>query len=384
MIKTAWVMTCGLGLLLGGCGSVKNVIQNGSATIAASHTKFRVQEVVDQKQGGLVGLRYAVPQDWNAGGKFDWNYSRIYLPLRVSTRSDSPDGSAWLETYPSELFVWLDPRWDRGPTGFSPTGSIHHKDIHLVEAMQRYVIARYRGKEKGLQIVGIRPVDGLPQALGLPATEGNGVCIRIRYQEGADTVDEEFYGFMSKLLTIPYHGPQGTTYEYHRMLSLVHSMGAKNGKLESMRPTLGRIACSYQTDNVWQQRYQEVIKELNEQFQRNLAQGYAQIAAAGRLSRQLSAQSDAMIRSLDQQRAEANQASSHTDDRAYQAAENFDQYIRGTEKVEDSYGQVSEQPSQYNYHWADGYGNFVHTNDPDYDPNRYSTGAAYQRMTPTQ
>ncbi len=135
---------------------------------------------------------------------------------------------------------------------------------------------------------------------------------------------------------------------------------------------------------IWQQRYQEVIKELNEQFQRNLAQGYAQIAAAGRLSRQLSAQSDAMIRSMDQQRAEANQASSHTDDRAYQAAENFDQYIRGTEKVEDSYGQVSEQPSQYNYHWADGYGNFVHTDDPDYDPNRYSTGAAYQRMTPTQ
>ncbi len=292
--------------------------------------------------------------------------------------------SSWIETYPMELFVWLDPRWDRGPIGVSPTGSIHQKDIHLVEAMQRYVIARYRGKEKNLQLVGVRPVDSLPQALGLPATEGNGVCIRIRYQSGADTVDEEFYGFMSKVLTIPYHGPQGTTYEYHRMLSLVHSMGAKNGKLDSMRPTLGRIATSFQTDKIWQQRYNEVIKELGEQYQRNLAQGYAQIEAAGRLSRQLSAQSDAMIRSMDQQRAEANQASAHTDDRAYQAAENFDQYIRGTEKVEDSYGQVTEQPSQYNYHWADGYGNFVHSNDPDFDPNRYTTGAAYQRMTPAQ
>ena len=54
------------------------------------------------------------------------------------------------------------------------------------------------------------------------------------------------------------------------------------------------------------------------------------------------------------------------------------------QKVEDSYGQVSEQPSQYNYHWADGFGNFAHSNDPDYDPNRYTTGAAYQRMTPAQ
>lgn len=382
--RGALAVACVLAALAAGCGTVKQAIQNGSAAVAAEHTKFRVQEVVDQKQGGLVGLRYAVPQDWNAGGKFDWNYSRIYLPLRVSTRSEAPDGSAWLETDPTELFVWLDPRWDRGPTGISPTGSIHQKNIRLVEAMQRYVLARYRGNVQGLQLVGIRRVDDLPQALGQAPAKGTGVCMRVRYQQNGDTVDEEFYGFMSDVLTIPYHGPQGTTYEYHRMLSLIHSMGAKNGKLDSMRPTLGRIATSYQVDKVWQQQYQIVIKQLNEQFQRNLAAGYAQIEAAGRLSRQLSAQSDAMIQAMDQQRAESNQASAHTDDRAYEAAENFDQYIRGTEKVEDSFGQVTEQPSQYNYHWADGYGNFVHTNDADFDPNRYSTGAAYQRMTPAQ
>ena len=373
------------GALLVGCNKSSQIgmgITNGSP--AAARTKFRVQEVIDQKQGGLVGLRYAVPQDWKAGGRFNWNYSDLYTPLHVSTRAEAPDGNAWLETYPAELFYWLDPRWDNYNPNAPSIGGIHHKNIRLVEAMQRYIIARYRGRESNLQLLGVRPVANLPQAVGQPATEGSGVCMRIRYQSGNDTVDEEFYGFMSKVVTIPYTGPQGTTYEYHRYMSLVHSMGAKNGKLESMRPVLGLIASSFQTDKIWLQRYQEVTKELSDAYQRNLAQGYAQIEAAGRLSRAISANNDAMIRAMDQQRAESNAASARSDDRAYKAAENFDQYIRGTEKVEDSYGQVSEQPSQYNYHWADGFGNFAHSNDPDYDPNRYTMGAAYQRMTPAQ
>jgi hypothetical protein len=352
---------------------------------AASKTRFRVQEVADRTQGGLVGLRFAVPRDWKAGGRFDWNYSDLYSPLRVSTRAEAPDGSAWVETFPMELFYWMDPPWDGpNPTAPGSIGGIHHRDIRLVEAMQRYVIARYRGRESNLQLLGIRPVSNLPQALGQPASPGNGVCIRIRYQSGNDTADEEFYGFMSDIMTIPYTGPQGTMYEYHRALSLVHSVGARNRSLESMRPVLGLIASSFQTDKIWLQRYQAVIQQLNDAYQQALAQGYAQIQAAGQLSGMISANNDEMIRSMDQQRAQANAASARVDDRAYKAIDNYDQYIRGTEKVEDAYGQVSEQPNQYNYHWADGYGSFVHTNNPDFDPNRYTSGAPFLRTTPAK
>ncbi|MEO5925677.1 MAG: hypothetical protein ABIR70_17780 [Bryobacteraceae bacterium] len=348
-------------------------------------TKFRVQVVADKTQGGLVGLRYAVPADWKADGRFDWNYKDLYTPLHIFTRAEAPDGSAWVETFPSELFYWLDARWDGpNPTAPGQIGGIHHRDIRLVEAMQRYIINRHRGKEKNLQLLGVRSVANLPQALGQPATPGTGVCIRVRYESGSDTIDEEFYGFMTDVLTIPYHGPQGTTNEFHRSLALVHSIGAKNKSLESIRPILGLIASSFQVDKVWQQRYQAVTKQLSDAYQRALAQGYAQIAAAGQLSRAISANNDAMIASMDQQRAQANAASARADDRAYKAIDNFDQYIRGTEKVEDAYGQVSEQPSQYNYHWADGFGNFMRSDDPDFDPNRFVGGAAYQRTTPAK
>jgi hypothetical protein len=353
--------------------------------VTAPRTKFRVQELADPKQGGMIALRYAVPQDWRAGGSFDWDYTHLYNPVRSHTRAEAPDGSAWVETFPMELFYWLEPRADGpNPTGPSTGGGIHHRNIHLVEAMQRYIIARYRGNQRNLQLLGIRPVAKLPEALGVPAAAGNGVCMRIRYQSGSDTVDEEFYGFMSSVVTIPYTGPQGTTYEYHRELALVHSVGAKNNRLESMRPVLGLIASSFQQDKIWSQRYQVIFKQMVDAYQQSLAAGYARIEAAGRMSRAISANNDAMIRAMDQQRAQSNAASARRDDRAYKAIDNYDQYIRGTEKVEDAYGQVSEQPNQYNYHWADGFGSFVHTNDPDYDPNRYISGSPYQRTTPAK
>ena len=49
--------------------------------------------------------------------------------------------------------------------------------------------------------------------------------------------------------------------------------------------------------------------------------------------------------------------------------------------MQDQYGQVTDQYNNYNYHWADGTGQFVHTNDPDYNPNRDLPGN-FEKMTP--
>jgi hypothetical protein len=348
-----------------------------------STQKFRVQEVADKDQGGLIAVRFAAPQDWKASGLIEWHYSDLYTPVRFSSRAEAPDGSAWIETYPAELFFWLDPRWDNFKQGANGSG-IHYTNVTIEQAMQRYVISRYRGKEKNLQILGHRPVSNLAKALNQPSIEGEGIDFRVRYESGGQPVDEEFFALMTPKLTIPYHGPRGTTYEYHRSLVLVHSLGAKRdakgGKLESVRPLLGYIARSYDVDKIWAKQRDAVIKQLVDAYNRNLAAGYAQIEAAGRLSRAISANNDAMIRAMDQQRAAA--ATTHTSspsENAYKGAEDFDQYIRGTEKMEDSSGNVSEQSSLYSYHWTDGYGNYVHSNDASFDPNNHSN-VPYEKL----
>src|ERR1022692_2494833 len=51
-------------------GTPINSAPSSPLAAAAPKTRFRVQEVADRTQGGLVGLRFAVPQDWRAGGRF--------------------------------------------------------------------------------------------------------------------------------------------------------------------------------------------------------------------------------------------------------------------------------------------------------------------------
>jgi hypothetical protein len=367
----------------GAPGDAPKTPKASKAAKAPPKIKFRVQEVVDAPQGGLVALRFAVPQDWKGGGRIEWHYDYLYTPMRGYARGQAPDGSAWIDFYPFELFYWLDPRWDNFKTGPN-SGGIHQRNITLREAVQRYVIARYRGRERNLRIVGARPVKNLSQALGKPPVAGEGIDVRVRYTLGNDPVDEEFFAMMSPLVTIPYHGPQGTTYEYHRSLFYVHSLGAKNGKLESMRPLLGYIARSLETDKIWEKHRDAVMQQLAAAYDRNLAAGYAQIEAAGRRSRAISANNDAMIRSMDAQRAAANnRQSSGTQTDPYRATENFDQYIRGTERMEDSSGNVSEQSSMYNYHWTDGYGTVVHSNDATFDPNNHSN-QTFEKMKPAR
>ena len=61
----------------------------------------------------------------------------------------------------------------------------------------------------------------------------------------------------------------------------IHSMGGKNGKLESMRPLLGYIMHTYEVDKIWERQRDAVVQRQMEAYNRNLAAGYAQIEAAG-------------------------------------------------------------------------------------------------------
>jgi hypothetical protein len=127
---------------------------------------------------------------------------------------------------------------------------------------------------------------------------------------------------------------------------------------------------------------------MNDEFSRQLQRGYDQIRAAGEMSRMISANNDRMIQQMDAQRAANNAAASARRSASAngassfeRSADDFDQYIRDTEHVVDQWGQVSDQPSSYNYHWTDGYGNWIHSNDANYDPNSH-TNTRYEQAKP--
>ena len=247
--------------------------------------------------------------------------------------------------------------------------------VSIQDAM-RYVLSRYRAQAQNLQILGFRPVPNLATVHGEHNVQGESVAIRARYHYNGHTIDEEFYCLLTSPIRLPYTGPQGTWYEFHRILGYVHALGAVDGKLDGVHPLLGFIASSARPDPVWQRHREQIQNRINEQFNANLARGYAQIAAAGALSRQISANNDAMIRSMDAQRAATNRSMDRIND-------NFSQYIRGTERVHDPYWGTSEQSYTNKYHWTDGQGNYQHSNDAGFNPNVGGTGS-WQLMQPVK
>jgi hypothetical protein len=348
--------------------------------------QFRSYIQVDQQLGGMAVEKITIPEDWKATSSVVWNINHVYLPIRSRIRVEAPDGGSWVDFYGTEMFNWADRAHDRGRWGVRDwTGAIHHPNVSLPEAMVRYVIVPNRSNAKNLRVLGYRPVKNLPNAFSQMAVKskgGNGICLRVQYELGGNLVDEEFYGFMPEIEVVPYP-PNGST-EYHSYLWLVHSLGAKAGRLESVRPLLGFIATSLEANPAWEQRYSQIHQALLNREQQKTAQIFADVERARQMGDQIHANNEAFLR-----RSEANRAQSRARENAARSSPNtntnsnddFDQYLRGTERMQDQNGLVSDHYTDYNYHWADGFGNFVHTNDQTIDPNKYLNGN-YQQMEP--
>ena len=373
------------------CSCNSGASGSGASSGNRDNVKFTAYTVIDQQLGGMPAKRIAIPQGWKAKGSLVWDLNAYYLPVHGGVRAEAPDGNSWVEFYSTEMFWWADRAHDQGPYGMQDkSGAIHHPNISLPQAMARYVIARNRGNVSNLRILGYRPVNNLSKAFahtfsgGMP--RGSGICMRVQYELDGIPVDEEFYGLMPPKDTIP--APPAAV-EYHSYLYIAHSIGAKSGKLDSLRPLLGTIATSYEVIPGWQQEVSRIHQIQLDRASQQLEQGWASIELAKQISAQAHASNEAFLQRIDaslaqsqaQQNAARSAANAGGGEETNRTNDGFDQYVRGTEHMKDQYGAVSDQYTDYNYHWTDGFGRYAHSNDPNYDPNKELNGN-YQQMTP--
>jgi hypothetical protein len=221
---------------------------------------------------------------------------------------------------------------------------------------------------------------GLAQQIGLDlqGAAADEAGARIEYDEAGQAIEEEFYAVVVRQ-NVPYHGPMGTMTQINWGFARLFAFRAARGELERYRPTFWRVAASVRVNPLWQQLFGQVMQQLQQQFNAYIQAGYDQIAAAGQLSRAISANNDAMLRGFEQQRqaaarsdAAARAAAQESAERA-SPAERFSDAIRGVERVEDPYWGESEQDANYDYHWTDGQGSYQSSNDPFFNPNIGST-----------
>jgi hypothetical protein len=342
--------------------------------------RFGVRVISDPQQGGMPVGVVSVPEKWNFDAKVVWNYANTSNPVTISSSTVNPANEEAVFGYPAWQFFNLRPVGALYRFGQSYGGLIYQATQPPIETLAAF-IQRARAGAPNLQFVGSKDLPDLPAALKIPPSRNqHGIGVKITYELNGKPMEEEFYA-VHYSIDIPYDGPQGRTWQINWGLIGLHSFRAPAGTLDRRRPVFATIAKSFRSNPAWDARVKAINAYLADQFNRQLQAGYDAIAAAGRLSRQISANNDAMIAGIDRQLQASRASGSSTETRS--ASDKFDDYIRGVETVDDPYYGTSQHSFNEQFHWTDGYGNYRNTNDASADPNRSEVGN-WQLMRPVR
>jgi hypothetical protein len=342
---------------------------------------FTVRKIIDQQQENMPVAVFIAPEHWRDQSRVAWNYGNNSSPVKLETRAENPTNAEAFFAYAAAECFCLRPDGGFYRAGQNVGGLTYtYQPLAPPQAMM-VLVRQMRGNNPEFKIIGVKDLPDLPSALNLPSSKNQrGVGLKISYEFKGRPVEEEFYG-VYYTVQIPYDGPQGRTWQIDWGLTALHSFRAPFGTLEKRRPVFAAIARSFRPNPAWQERLAAINTYLQEEFNKQLQAGYNQIAAAAQLSRQISANNDAMLASIDKRLQESRAASKVSAKRS--SADKFSDYIRGVETDEDPYYGTSQHSYNESYHWTDGYGNYRNSNDPAYNPNQNENGS-WQLMPAVQ
>ncbi len=361
-------------------------------TAQAAPLRFVTYTLTDPQFGNMRVGTLSVPEGWRVNAAVKWDFGSANYPVRSQIRMESPDGKMWIEFLPFDVVYWMQPVYQAIPIGKRAFGAVYAPNATLAQAMQELVVKPARGQLPGFAVVGAKPVDAqrMAQAFGESKAQGEAMVVRVKYTLNGRAADEDIYGFYVAVNTIPYVGPQGRSAEYHSMLVMPHAVGATDGLLPSVYPLLDVVVRSIRPDENFVRHRLAVSRHITSQFNAMLQRGYDSIAAAGALSRSISANNDALLASMQQQRVaqqqvDAQRRAAGASGGGYNANDEFSQHIRGVTRMADSYWGTSERDSNFSHHWSDGQGNYRASNDASFNPNvGAGGGATWQRMQPSR
>jgi len=339
-----------------------------------------IYRVLDS-QHNLVAAALKHPAGWEAQSHVDWSFQRYSVPVRVFFRTFDPQGPAMVEFFPIEPYCWIEPNLGFQREGQDAGGgALLLKPMPAADALMRWVIPKYRGDPRGFRITNVVPVPDLASRLGVPPAANvmrEGVRVTLEVAANGMTFEEEFYGLKVMSPGISTYGGAGCLVQYNWGFERLFSLRAEKGRLDSLREQLWEIVLSVKVNPLWERLLAHVTQQIAQQFEQAMQVGYAQIEAAGRISRQISAQSNAWLEQQQHQReaaTHADQQRRHQEQAAwgrYTTDDAFSDYIMGRETYHDPYEEFgsSQHAGSRDYVWTDRQGNYQYSDDALFDPN---------------
>lgn len=342
----------------------KKVKVSSSAQAQGTAIRFKVLKYVDKEGIGIEAFRFLIPSDWVFEGGIKWGLNNPTMPAVADFRARNPIGTEEFEVFPNQSFFWTDNQLVlyTFPIGSKYFGNEVRKPVGSLKALKNIILPRFRKNVSELKIVKEEELPELAKAVGTKnisyaqvSQSAEGSKIRIEYKKGDKLMEEEIYGVVEKI-SMPLQTMSGMVTNIVWIIDYLFSFKAEKGKLDSQAKLFQTIVYSFKLNPLWFSKYSQVIEYLaQKQIQ--------QIRSIGELSKIISQTSneisDMMMESYNQRQAVNDKIS-----------KNFSHYIRGVDEYHDPIGgKPVELPSGYKNAWSNSLGEYILSDDPNFNPN---------------
>ena len=325
--------------------------------------QFRKFSYVDREGIGIEAFHMLVPSDWKVAGGIRWVLDNPGMPAVASFRVTDPKEVDEFEVFPNQPFFWTNNPMVRQlfPVGSRYFGSEVRTPVKALEALKQIILPRFRRGVEKTQIVREQVLPDLAKSLGAGQTQpgvsawADGAKIRIEYKRGSTAMEEEIYGVVESF-SFPIQTMTGVATNTLWTVDYLFSFKAQRGTLDGRSKLFQTIATSFALNPQWFNKYNQVVEYL---IQRQIQQ----IHSIGELSR--------IISQTHNEISESNLRSYYDRQAVYdRVAENFSEHIRGVDAYYDPFEQKSvELPSGYQRAWTNNLGEYIVTDQEDFNPN---------------
>lgn len=350
-------------LILFSCNNASTKQQESPLAASDNMMRLKKYSYIDQQGTGLEAFSFLMPANWQFEGGMKWILDNPAMPATTAFRVFNPKGREEFEVFPNHCFFWTNNPQLLGmfPPGSKYFGSKVMSPVTARDALKNIILAEERGRFQALKITKDEDLPELPRALGAgqqgQAYGGGatGAKLRVSYIREGQPIEEEFYAVVENI-TFPVQSMYGTFYNTIWYVDYIFSFKAGQGKLESNSKTFQTITASFKLNPQWYAKYSHVIEYMAKQQIR-------QINSVGEFSRMLSKMSD----QLSTEQMQQFEARGDVYDKV---SEKFSDNTLGIDRYYDPHaGKEVELPSGYNHAWSNNNGEYIVSDNPNFNPN---------------
>lgn len=351
-------------IILFSCGNTPENDKKTTNSTGGEIVKFRQFSYIDKQGTGIEAFSFLLPQNWQFDGGMEWILDNPAMPATTSFRIFNTKGKDEFEAFRNRCYFWTTNLQLLGmfPPGTKYFGSTVKLPMKAQAALKKIIIPQERQNYPDLKIISESDLPELvaalgagKQAQGFGKSGATGAKIRISYTRNGTEMEEEIYAVVENI-SFPVKSMNGTFFNTIWFVDYIFSFKGEKGKLEEQTKIYQTITSSFRINPKWYAKYSNLIEYLAQQQIR-------QINSVGEFSRMLSKMSDQMR--TDQLNQFESMGGVYD-----KVAEKFSDNTLGIDRFYDPFEEREIQlPSGYNHAWCNNNGEYILSDNPNYNPN---------------